>query len=85
VPLVPGYYDLVADRCRLAGILGVGGLAEVRRAWDTVLRLRPRADPVPPDVPAIAVPSGSVESNDSPATAQKDAPKNKGGKRKPDS
>lgn len=38
VPLVPGYYDLVADRYRLAGILGVGGVAEVRRAWDTVLR-----------------------------------------------
>jgi eukaryotic-like serine/threonine-protein kinase len=38
VPLVPGYYDLVANRYRLAGILGVGGVAEVRRAWDTVLR-----------------------------------------------
>ncbi|GAB2843586.1 serine/threonine-protein kinase [Lentzea nigeriaca] len=35
---MPGYYDLVADRYRLAGILGVGGVAEVRRAWDTVLR-----------------------------------------------
>ena len=35
---LPGHGELLAGRYELAGTLGVGGMAEVRRAWDTVLR-----------------------------------------------
>lgn len=35
---LPGCGELLAGRYELAGTLGVGGMAEVRRAWDAVLR-----------------------------------------------
>ena len=34
---LPGSGELLAGRYELAGTLGVGGMAEVRRGWDTVL------------------------------------------------